>query len=601
MQKLAIVVAPLVLYAAILGVRKALGRMPRRHALNVETSVLLLLYFFTTAALGIFWVANQQLPPFDWHYLLGYLTATLVVVHLGFNLRVVLRHARGPRRGQALHERVAKPRSVLRPAAYVLGLGVVFFLGMRAGKTEIVIEDVQRAAGTEPIARYHAFSSHSRGGVVSRAPSISWGEEVPRHIDRSALPAVELPPPDLGRQPSGSVSIADLSLLLWATAGVTEERGPVELRAAASSGALFPTEVYVLARSVEGLEPGVYAYDPRDHHLALVAPEVPSLAALGAPEIGDPSVTLVFTCVFRRSGQKYRDRAYRYAVADAGHAIGNTIAASSAIGLGLHLLPRFDDGRMAAAVGADDAEEGVVAAAALGRGMADGIAPSALVTPQIDDPGALPLGATSLAHRATSLALVPEGATSADGLPLPAPQPPGRPILELIRTRRSVREYDARALTVDELGRVMGGALAPEPRLSRSLRVTLIANRVTGLAPGAYRYERATRDLRLLRADELAADAGRAALDQEVIGGAPAVFVISADRSVIEAEGPRSYRQAFLEAGLVGARLYLAAGEASLGGCSVGAFYDEEAARLIGVPLEEEWPVHFFALGAPRT
>jgi hypothetical protein len=31
----------------------------------------------------------------------------------------------------------------------------------------------------------------------------------------------------------------------------------------------------------------------------------------------------------------------------------------------------------------------------------------------------------------------------------------------------------------------------------------------------------------------------------------------------------------------------------------VGAFYDEEAAALVGVDLQREWVVHFAALGVP--
>ena len=48
---------------------------------------------------------------------------------------------------------------------------------------------------------------------------------------------------------------------------------------------------------------------------------------------------------------------------------------------------------------------------------------------------------------------------------------------------------------------------------------------------------------------------------------------------------------------MIGARLYVAAGGAGLGGSSVGAFYDEELARVLEVPLEREWPAHIFAMG----
>jgi len=34
-----------------------------------------------------------------------------------------------------------------------------------------------------------------------------------------------------------------------------------------------------------------------------------------------------------------------------------------------------------------------------------------------------------------------------------------------------------------------------------------------------------------------------------------------------------------------------------LGVCAVGAFYDDEAAALVGVDPQHEWIVHFAALG----
>ena len=64
---------------------------PRGTAINSCSSVLLLAYVRATAGLGIFWVANQQLPVFDWHYLFGYGTVLLVTLHLVFNFPAVWR------------------------------------------------------------------------------------------------------------------------------------------------------------------------------------------------------------------------------------------------------------------------------------------------------------------------------------------------------------------------------------------------------------------------------------------------------------------------------------------------------------------------------
>jgi hypothetical protein len=64
-NKLGWVLLPLVLAVAWLGWLARRGRWPSRHVLNVAASLLLLAYLGGTAALGIFWVANQHLPVFD--------------------------------------------------------------------------------------------------------------------------------------------------------------------------------------------------------------------------------------------------------------------------------------------------------------------------------------------------------------------------------------------------------------------------------------------------------------------------------------------------------------------------------------------------------
>lgn len=93
-----------------------------------------------------------------------------------------------------------------------------------------------------------------------------------------------------------------------------------------------------------------------------------------------------------------------------------------------------------------------------------------------------------------------------------------------------------------------------------------------------------------------------AALDQDVVGDAAVVFVLSIDRAALALDpgGPaRGYRHAFIESGLVGERLYLAGAALGPGVCGVGAFYDDESSRLVNTDPAREWVVHFAALGVP--
>lgn len=649
MPKLLLVGGPLAIYLLTVVVRLALGRGPTRHAVNVEVAILLTLYVLTTAGLGIFWVANQQLPPFDLHYLFGYATLALVLVHLAYNARIVVAYLRRARGRAAAHP--ASPPSPAWAGRVAAGLAIAavsFYLGVRSapsspamsafsalatrsGSPSGAVADAHQAA----VAQYHAMSSHTRAGVVLRAPSVAWELPVARTVDRGDAPRIALPAPAraLGELPDAPAprSLREalaavprpgvrfgrehLATLLWATAGITERRGGLELRASASSGALFPTEVYVLAFGVDGIPIGTYAYAADEHALVDLGRAPRADRALGLDPDAPPTLAVIATSVFRRTGQKYRDRAYRYVLADAGHTIGNALIVAGELGLATRVVPRFDDAVAARAVGADGTAEGVVAVLSMTSAShavaahvpaptlleaAPGVtfAPATLV-----DAGRLELGATSMAHVATSLSLVEAGPRSdvpseEERVALPplddAPVDP----LALVAARRSARTFDRAPLPLDDVSAVLRLAAGPPPVASRATRVHVVTSRVQEIAAGVARLDGDA--LVRTRDGDRSAEAGRAALDQDVVGGAPVVVVVSIDREALAVEGARGYRHAFLEAGVVGARLYLAAAARGLGGCSVGAFYDDEAAHLIGVALDRAWPVHFFALGAER-
>ena len=64
-----------------------------------------------------------------------------------------------------------------------------------------------------------------------------------------------------------ALSLAEVGQIMWAAQGITGERG---MRAAPSAGATYPLEVYLVARKVDGLEPGIYKYLSGEHAIAAV-------------------------------------------------------------------------------------------------------------------------------------------------------------------------------------------------------------------------------------------------------------------------------------------------------------------------------------------
>jgi SagB-type dehydrogenase family enzyme len=215
----------------------------------------------------------------------------------------------------------------------------------------------------------------------------------------------------------------------------------------------------------------------------------------------------------------------------------------------------------------------------------------------------------TLPTRLHPAAATPSGRGAAAPLPLPLPLPAGAPatgdVLARIAARRSLRRYRDDALGLPQLASILRAMAAPPPVLADGLHIHLVSHRVQALARAAWAYDAQLHALRPgARHDDATLErrSRAAALDQQVIGDAAVVFVLTLDRATLEAaaDGPaRAYRHAFIEAGLIGERLYLQAQALGLGVCAVGAFYDDEVAALVGVDPARHWPLHVAALGVP--
>ena len=601
--KLAWVLAPLLLYGVYCAILAWRGRAPSRMALNVHISVLLLAYLLGTAGLGIFWVANQQLPVFDWHYLFGYATLILVSLHLVFNLPLVVRWL-ARRRGAEAPVKRGGPSLVGQAVLAGLALAAAFYVGKRQGGAEPAAAPV--AGVMHPVEHYHTVSSESRSSVFQRAPGVDWGDAPEPFKQYPGVPEVLLERGESGAaslaqvlagpvHEADAVRLADLGRMLYLSSGITMRRGGLALRAAPSSGALFPSELYVIARAVEGLAQGVYHYHPLRHRLQLIGP-LPRSS--GAPQADRADALIMLSAVFRRTGYKYRNRAYRYALADAGHLLENLRLAAHGAGLAPQLLPAFDDGAAARALGVDGVEECVLALMVLdpeGEGPAAPALPSAISYTPVEVNGGSVIGATGRVHQATSLRA--EAAVLGARIALPPPAPAARELFATITERRSMRRFSPDPLPLAALSGVLAD-LHQAPVLYAGIEVSVVVNRVQGLAPGVYRYV-AGHALRLVRAGDQSGAARSAALAQDVIGDTAAVLVLSTSRQRVLDGGARAYRHALLETGMMGERWLLGAVARGLAACPVGAFYDDEAAALIGADGAPQWVFHFAALGLP--
>lgn len=406
-----------------------------------------------------------------------------------------------------------------------------------------------------------------------------------------------------------AVTRESLADILHYANGVTGRAGGgsgMLLRAAPSAGARYPTDIYVAARDVDGVTPGIYYYHPRDHTLVPTgSPQALERLADSLPNpeaIRSAPLSFALGVTFDRTASKYGAHAYRYVTLDTGHVAANLALAAAASGLQCGREPLFDDQDLSRAMGIDLDDEGMLLVTPCVPQNTDGssLRPHALTVPAHAsfplpaDPDAADL--TRLAHRLTSWRLrrdVPSGTFvpgpptefAASGIALARAPDAAFDVFEAIAQRRSFRAFAARSVSQEEFAGVLRDALglATTVRGHRIIELYVAVRAVDGLKPGVYRYRPQAHALELIQLGDFSGTIERASYSQQVLGRAAFVLLWAMrTRLVEEPDGIRGFRHAHLDVGLAGENAYLSATARGLGVCGVGAFDDTEINGVIG-------------------
>ena len=170
--------------------------------------------------------------------------------------------------------------------------------------------------------------------------------------------------------PHKTMTLQQVSTLLWAGQGITAQQGDMLLRTTPSAGALYTIETYFYAQSVSGLDRGFYHFRPRVFDLEFMreGDYTSSLAeaALKQSMVKKAQITFIWSAVIDRAKWKYKDRAYRYMYLDAGHIAQNLYLAAEALGLGMCVIGAFYDESVNCLIGIDGMTETAVYMAVVG-------------------------------------------------------------------------------------------------------------------------------------------------------------------------------------------------------------------------------------------
>jgi len=188
-------------------------------------------------------------------------------------------------------------------------------------------------------------------------------------------------------------------------------------------------------------------------------------------------------------------------------------------------------------------------------------------------------------------------AESTKTVTLPNPVVTGEVSLEqLLSQRRSVREYTDAAIELFELGQLLWAAQgithpqgyrsAPSAGALYPLELYVLADRVQRLDTALYRYDpgghRLVKTSGEIRQELLA----RAALSQSCVRNAAVVVVFAAVYGrTTQKYGKRGIRYVHMEVGHAAQNLFLQAGALDLATVVVGAFDDDEVAKVLNLPV----------------
>jgi SagB-type dehydrogenase family enzyme len=183
-----------------------------------------------------------------------------------------------------------------------------------------------------------------------------------------------------------------------------------------------------------------------------------------------------------------------------------------------------------------------------------------------------------------------------------------------VKTRKSVRQFSDKALTLDQLGyllwtstgiqRVENGydfRNVPSAGALYPIETYLFARNIENIDSGLYHYNIKSHLLEELKIGDFSFHLAQACLGQKMLTSAQVAFVWSAifERSKWKYK-QRAYRYVYLDCGHIAQNLALCSCALGLGSCQIGAFYDDELNALIELDGKNESVIYLSIVGNPK-
>ncbi|MBU0974765.1 SagB/ThcOx family dehydrogenase [Patescibacteria group bacterium] len=149
------------------------------------------------------------------------------------------------------------------------------------------------------------------------------------------------------------VTLSELSQILWSAQGITDESGH---RTAPSARSVYPYSLYVVVRNVEGLDSGLYLYDPESHTLGNLdlANAGELLATSGVQDNSQKApVVIAMTAVFAKTAVSFPDNPEEVTFLEGGHIGQNIYLQAESMKMATVVTAGFDVAKIGEILGLD--------------------------------------------------------------------------------------------------------------------------------------------------------------------------------------------------------------------------------------------------------
>ena len=363
---------------------------------------------------------------------------------------------------------------------------------------------------------------------------------------------------------------------LYLISGISAKKsypsGEYYLRINPSAGALYPNEVYFQVRNVDGFEDGIY-------HLEVGSSSAVLLQKLEFNQGIENLLNLAYSLdgfiffissIYFRSSWKYKNRAFRYCLLDAGHLIGTMEASSYLFDKKFEILYDFSKEKLNEFFSFDE-KEFFTSVVIVGDKKESKKESFSLTLPTLDGASYIEENISffqknELVENAYKESLKITDKKSQEKSAIFNFQK--QRFQDIIFKRRSIREFTQQSISKLQFESIMGVVnQAIKSDCDEQVDIFYVVNRVEGLVLGLYKNGE------LLKTGDFSSKAGYLCLEQD-LGKSSAVTFFLTSKS-------KNYQELYQKAGVIGHRLYLASNYLDIGCSGIGAYYDDEVCEFI--------------------